>query len=313
VPVHASFNQLNAETMRRRAAGDRLGALDLLGEHEGRFPRQAGLVRILRVEILAELGRADEAVGLLSDALDRGFRYRGRWLRDARFRALAADDRFAALVERADRQYDAAQAHARSELRVFAPEGDAPERGWPVLVALHGNNSDLAETAAYWQAAVRAGWLLALPQSSEIGVTPGVFVWNDGQRAAAELDRRLIEVRASFPTDGVRTVIAGFSMGARQALELVLGGRVPAAGVIAIGAWLPDPERLAETVRPDVVRGVRTYVIVGTRDDSGYEGSRTLVDRLRSYGGIAEIEIHDGGHDYPAAIDAILQRVLRDL
>lgn len=306
-----SFNQLNADTMRRRAAGDRLGALDLLGEHEARLPRQAGLLRILRVEILVELRHVDEALRLLSDALDRGFRYRGRWLRDARFAPLAADDRFAALVERADRQYDEAQALARSDLRVFMPEGDAPERGWPVLVALHGNNSDLADTAIHWQSAVRAGWLLALPQSSEIGVTPGVFVWNDGQLAAAELDRRVGEVRGSFPTDTARTVVAGFSMGARQALELVLGGRVPAAGVISIAAWLPDPERLAQIVRPDVVRSARTYIVVGKGDDSGYEGSLKLVDQLRSVGGSAEIEIHDGGHEYPAAVDAILLRALR--
>jgi predicted esterase len=310
---YASFNQLNAETVRRRAAGDRLGALQLLDEHEARFPRQAGLVRILRIEIRAELGRSDEAIGLLDDALDRGFRYRGRWLRDARFASLAADDRFAALVERADRQYDEAQALAKSDLRVFVPEGDAPERGWPVLVALHGNNSDLADTAAHWQSAVRAGWLLALPQSSEIGVTPGVFVWNDGQRAATELDRRLAEVRGSSPTDGARTVVAGFSMGARQALELVLGGRVPAAGVIAIAAWLPDPERLVRIIQPEVARRARTHVVVGKGDESGYEGSLKLVDHLRSLRGIAEIEIHDGGHDYPPAVDAILPRALRSL
>jgi predicted esterase len=307
---YASFNQLNAETTRRRAAGDRRGALDLLGEYEARFPRQAGLVRISRVEILAELGRADEGIALLEDALDRGFRYRGRWLRDARFASLAADDRFAALIERADRQYDEAQALAKGELRVLAPERDAPARGWPVLVALHGNNSDLADTAAYWQAAVGAGWLLALPQSSEIGVTPGAYVWNDGDRAAAELDRHLTDLHQNFPTDSAHTVIGGFSMGARQAIELVLGGRLRATGLIAIGTWLPDPERLVQAARHDVVASVRTYIVAGTRDESGYLGSRTLVDLLRSLGGVAEIDIHDGGHEYPAAMEAILLRAL---
>jgi predicted esterase len=100
-------------------------------------------------------------------------------------------------------------------------------------------------------------------------------------------------------------------MGARQALELVLGGRVPAAGVIAIATWLPDPERLGEIVRADVVRSARTHIVVGKGDETGYDGSLKLVDQLRSLGGIAEIEVHDGGHEYPPAVDPILARALR--
>jgi predicted esterase len=86
---------------------------------------------------------------------------------------------------------------------------------------------------------------------------------------------------------------------------------VPAAGVIAIAAWLPDPERLAQIIQPEVARRARTHVVVGKGDESGYDGSLKLVDHLRSLGGIAQIEMHDGGHEYPPAVDAILAHALR--
>ena len=64
---------------RLRSSGDRVAALELLAREEPHFPHQAGLARILQVELLVELGRNVEAIARLRDGLDRGFRYRGWW------------------------------------------------------------------------------------------------------------------------------------------------------------------------------------------------------------------------------------------
>ena len=78
-----SFNELNTEMQRLRDAGHESDALDLLTRSEPLFPGQAALTRMLRVELLARMNRASEAVDLLRDGLDRGYRYRCRWLRHA--------------------------------------------------------------------------------------------------------------------------------------------------------------------------------------------------------------------------------------
>jgi predicted esterase len=305
----SSFNELHAEMGRLRDAGHESGALDLVTRSEPLFPQQAALTRMLRVELLAKMNRASDAVDLLRDGLDRGFRYRGRWLRHERLAALTSQPDFSALVERSEAQYERAQADARPDLSVFLPHGGSDTQ-LPVLVALHGNNRTMQDTAPSWQSVVRDGWVLAVPQSSEIATTPGFFVWNDRDRVAQDLKTHLASLRARLSLDATRSVLGGFSMGARLAIELGLTGRFLTKRILAIGTWLPDFDTLVVLLERSIVQESRVYVVVGRHDASGYEGSMRLVDHLTMLGGSAQIEIHDGGHEEPSDMPATLMRAL---
>jgi predicted esterase len=307
-----SFNELNAEVARLREAGDQAGALDLLTRSEPLFPPQAALTRMLRVEVLAGVGRATEAVDLLREGLDRGYRYRGRWLRHERFVALASQSNFSALVERSDAQFEKAQAEARPDLRILVPER-TKGRQLPVLMALHGNNRTIEDTTPSWRSVVADGWTLAVPQSSEIATTPGFFVWNERERAARDVKAHFETLRSRVSIDARRFVLGGFSMGARLALELGLSDRLPARKILAIATWLPDVQALTDLLEPSATKDSRVYVVVGRHDASGYEGSVRFVDHLRAEGATAEIEIHNGGHEEPADMPALLQRALEFL
>jgi predicted esterase len=304
-----SFNELNATVERLRADGDRSGALELLTRSEAFFPPQAALTRMLRVELLAAMGRTDAAVDLLRDGLDRGYRYRGRWLRHERFVALTSHPDFSALVERSDTQYETAQAEARPDLSILVPR-EGPGREERVLIALHGNNRTMRDTVPSWQSVVREGWVLAVPQSSEIGTTPGFFIWNDRERARKDIETHLETLSSRLSPDSSRFVLGGFSMGARLALELGLSGSSPARKILAIATWLPDFETLANLLEASVIQKSLVYVVVGRHDASGYEGSVRLVDHLRTLGAHAELEIHEGGHEEPGDMPATLHRAL---
>src|SRR5437867_3110646 len=270
-----SFNELNTEMQRLRDAGHESDALDLLTRSEPLFPGQAALTRMLRVELLAKMNRASEAVDVLRDGLDRGYRYRGRWLRHERFAALAGQPFFGTLVERSEAQYERAQADARPDVGIFLPH-DASAGKLPLLVALHGNNRTMQDTVPSWQSVVQHGWVLAVPQSSEIATTPGFFVWNDRDRAARDLGTHLATLRARLSLDSTRSVLGGFSMGARLALELGLSGRFLSKRVLAIGTWLPDVGMLDAVLDRSIAEESRVYVVVGRHDASGYEGSLWL-------------------------------------
>ena len=308
----ASFNELNAEVERLRDVGDRSGALELLTRSESLFPAQAALTLMLRVELLAMMGRASDALAALRGGLDRGYRYRGRWLRHERFAALTSQPDFGVLVERSDAQYERAQAVARPDLSILVPL-ERPVRYERVLIALHGNNRTMEDTVPSWQSVVREGWVLAVPQSSEIGTTPGFFIWNDRERAGRDIETHVQTLSARLSVDPSRFVLGGFSMGARLALELGLSSRSPARKLLAIAAWLPDFETLADLLEASVIHENRVYVVVGRHDASGYEGSVRLVDHLRTLGAHAEIEIHEGGHEEPGDMPATLRRALRFL
>jgi len=293
-------------------AGDPAAALGTLTGAEAALPLHAGHIYSWRAELLAELGRADAALDALDEALAAGCRYKAEWLSDDRRLApLRGLTRFDDVVARAASRYARAQADARPEREVLIPTTARPASGYPTLIALHGNNSNVAQTEPYWKSAVGLGWLTALPQSSEIGVSPHSFTWNDRDRTLSEVEQHFQDLREQSLVDERAVVLAGFSMGALQALALVLTRRFRACGVISIGAYLPHIREFRPLIESGNAAGVRFCIVVGANDSSGYEGAKQLAAELER----AEVDVvldarRDLGHDYPLDMDETLRRAL---
>ena len=262
-------------------AGDGAAALATLDGAEKALPLHAGHIYSWRAALLAELGRADAALDALEAALAAGCRYKAEWLRDdARLATLRSLQRFDNIVERAASQYASVQSNARPALEAFIPTTTRPASGYPTLIALHGNNSNVAQTEHYWKSAARIGWLVALPQSSEIGTSPGAYTWNDRDRTLAEVEQHLQDLHGRSLVDERRVVLAGFSMGALQALALVLTRRVKASGVLSVGAYLPHIREFRVLIESGNAAGTRFYIAVGTKDPSGHDGAKQLATEL---------------------------------
>jgi predicted esterase len=294
-------------------AGDRAAALAVLADAETALPLHAGHIFSWRAALLAELGRADAALDTLNAALAAGCRYKAEWLRaDRRLAPLKGLARFDDVVARAASRYARAQADARPALETLIPTVARPASGYATLIALHGNNSNVAQTEPYWKSAVGLGWLTALPQSSEIGASPNSFTWNDRDRTLSEVEQHLQDLREKSLVDERGVVLAGFSMGALQALALVLTGRFKAAcGVLSVGAYLPHIREFSPLIESGSAAGIRFYIVVGTNDASGYEGAKQLATELER----AKVDVvldarKDLGHDYPLDMDETLRRAL---
>jgi predicted esterase len=293
-------------------AGDRDSALALLGGGEKALPLHAGLIYWLRAALLVELGRADAALDVLDEALANGCRYRAGWLRDDRRLApLRGVARFDEIVERAASRYERDQIDARPSLDVLKPTTARPPSGYPTLIALHGNNSNAGQTLPNWRSACDLGWLVALPQSSEIGTSTDAYTWNDRDRTLAELELHLQELREREMVDDRAIVLAGFSMAGLQALALVISRRFNARGVLSVGAFLPHIREFSPLIASGKAAGLRFYIVVGKQDRSGYEGAGQLATELE-HAGVEVLldERADLGHAYPSDMDATLRRAL---
>ena len=293
-------------------AGDPAAALAILAGAETALPLHAGHIFSWRAALLAELGRADAALDMLDAALAAGCRFKTEWLRDnPRLAPLRGLARFDDIVDRAASRYAQVQGDARPVLEAFIPRTARPALGYPTLIALHGNNSNIAETEPYWKSAARLGWLVALPQSSEIGASPNSFTWNDRDRTLAEVEKHLQDLREQSLVDKRAVVLAGFSMGALQALALVLTRRFKASGVISVGAYLPHIREFRPLIESGNAAGKRFHIVVGANDSSGYDGAKQLATELER----AEVDVvldarSDLGHAYPRDMDETLRRAL---
>jgi len=295
----ASYQELQTEVYRRRGAGDREAALELIAERAGSFPDQAAHAYLTRIQLSAELGRIDDAIRLFGAALAAGCRYPLPVLRE-QLTPLHDIVEFERLEHIAAMRYDAELAASRPKLVLRTPRAGEP-RG--TLLVLHGNNSRADRTVPHWERALDLGWKLALAQSAEISFTPGMFVWNDGQLAQDQLRRHLRDLPG-------RVVVGGYSMGALRALELGVSEPKRVTGVIVVGPYFP-----ASAVAPLAqALEVPTAIVVGRRDEHGWSGSEELTRRLVAAGRRVQITVvPDHGHAYPPNMGTVLEKALHFL
>jgi predicted esterase len=274
-------------------------------------PLQRGVALLLEAQLHAEAGRRNDALDALERALADGCRYRRDWLEgNAGLASLRDDARFRDVIERADARYAEDAAAARPKLMFAMPDEPPDAFGYPLLVVLHGNNSNASETAPQWSAMADAGWVVAVPQSSEIGMTPDAFTWNDRERTAAELATHLEKVKHSTQIDVGRIVLAGFSMGGLQAIALPLIGKIKVRGIVPVAAWLPHIREFTRLVEGGAGKMLRSYVIVGDQDQS-LDGARALADLFTAHGMRTQLDVREGlGHEYPADMHETLARAL---
>ncbi len=278
-------------------------------------PHLRGFVFLSEAQEHAQAGRVGDALDTLERALAEGCRYRREWLNgDPRLAPLWSDPRYEQLAERSAARYAEDAAAARPHL-MFAIPDDLPDAfGYPLLMVLHGNNSNSSETAPQWTSLADAGWVVAVPQSSEIGATPGAFVWNDREETARQIDMHLERIKRSTSVDVGRIVLAGFSMGGLQAVALALTRRIKVRGIIPIAAWLPPVPHVRD-LRALVEGGatnkmIRAFGIVGEKDES-VDGVRELFDVFAKNGMRAQLEVRAGlGHEYPTDMSETLARAV---
>ncbi|HET8568801.1 MAG TPA: dienelactone hydrolase family protein [Candidatus Limnocylindria bacterium] len=200
------------------------------------------------------------------------------------------------------------------ELReTHRPKGRAPSHGWPVVVALHGNNSTLALERGHWMAANGAGWAVELLQSVVPSWVPGFAVWDDDALAERQIRDAVTRLRAERDIDGSRVVVAGYSAGGYRAVQHVLKPDALTRTVVAMAAWLPA--EVAETMAADAadLASVRAYLLVGELDASR-AGHALLASRVSAAGGTCVVEERPGmGHTFPGDFGHALVRALAEV
>lgn len=189
---------------------------------------------------------------------------------------------------------------------LYVPSGYTPNRGWPLVVLLHGAGSDARSgLAPLAQVADGAGLILLAPDSRDR--TWDAVLGGYGPDVAS-IDALLEDVFERLSVDPRRLAIGGFSDGASYALSLGLANGDLFTHVIAFspGFIPPGPRRGRPVVY--VSHGVGDPVLPIARS------SRRIVPSLRRAGYDVDYREFSGGHDVPpdvarAALDWLSPRI----
>src|ERR671938_76397 len=188
-----TFDELNAEVMRHYRNEDYAAVLEVLEREGEQYPEIAHMVYYLRSCMAVRVGKPEMGIKLIEEALDKGFFYGERTMRDSpSWQPLQGNPEFERLVEICKARQ--AEAGADAVLLTEEPEsGCREDHPCPALVALHGNGSDGESALAGWRAAVSQGWLLAAVQSSQVAATK-TYVWDDQATAMRDVEARYTDL-----------------------------------------------------------------------------------------------------------------------
>ena len=266
------------------------------------YPERDGNTSYWRICLYAVTGQKGLALQAFEEALKRGVWWAEERLRsDSDLDSLQGDPEFEHLVALSNEKYK--QATAEPELFVYQPEGTGP---FPLLVVLHARNSSAERDIPFWKSAVKHGWILAMPQSSQPS-SPVSFVWDDREKAMNEVSDHFNSLIEKYPVDINRIVIAGFSQGAARAIELVMSKQIKAKGFIAV---VPGTVDIDEIHRWADSTQARCVLISGGRDPR-YQMFQQVKEIFAQKNLPLMFENYpDMGHDFPNDFESVLQKGL---
>ena len=311
-----TFSNVLAEAYQLYLKKEYAQALNLVEREAGRFPEQETQVYFWRICMVSRMGQLTRAVQLLGEAIAAYHWYNEARLReDEDLEPLQGRSDFERLVAICRERQAQAQAGAEPNLVTLLPEEQCgtADQLCPLLIALHGNNSNAPSSADYWRSAVPKGWLVALPQSSQV-IGPDAYVWDDREWTKREIQEHYATLTDSYAVDRDRVILGGFSKGGELAIWLVLSGAVRACGFVVVGPggpYIRQPDKWTPLIEAGRERGLRGYFVVGELDAFCLEGSKALAMMLRSQGIPCEVEVHPNlGHDFPPDFEVSLARAL---
>jgi len=314
-----TFSHLETQLYQLYQGGEYARALDLATRAASQFPAEVLRTCYWRVCMASLLDETALALQLLEEALASGLWYAEAQLReDPDLQSLQGLPEFEHMVEVCRKREAEAQAQAAPALITLQPEGGCQPgpQPCPLLLALHGNNRTAEGSVGFWRSAVSEGWLLALPQSSQIR-GPDAYVWNDRDWAVREIQEHYDTLCQHYAIDPDRVVVAGFSLGGELAIWLAMSGTIQARGFIAVGPggpYMNEPENWIPLIEDSQQRGLRGYLVVGEQDVFCYEGTQALAALLKSRDTPCKLEVHPNlGHDFPPEFQQSLAQALEFL
>ena len=307
-----TITTLRRDLSRFFQAKEYIQAFALIEKEYTHFPANSQELAYWRLCLHALLGKQEEALHIFQEVLDRGDWFPPKWLEeDPDLASLRPLPEFQALVEACQGRLATLQAEASPALLVRQPT--AAKEPLPLLIAQHGNGNNASNTVEHWNGVTAEGWLLAVPQSSQMG-GPDAFIWDDRETGVNEICEHLETLNNEYKIDARRVVLGGFSMGGGQAIWMALHQTVRIHGFVTLGPYLRENEleALATLLATHAPTSLRGAILVGENDAECLSIARKVVELMRAHNLPCELEVRPGlAHSYPADFSAWVVRALR--
>jgi predicted esterase len=207
--------------------------------------------------------------------------------------------------------WDEAKKKAKGDLLVVTPAGYESGKEYPLFIALHGGNSNIANFKKNWfSEKMGREFIVAYVQSSQIVAMDGYNWTEDIDLAKKEIADAYQKVVKKYPVNRDRVIVGGFSSGGVAALEVALHNTIPASGFVSLCPAKPESFS-AELVREAKKRGI-IGTILTTEMDPRLPDQKLMSEILKKEKFPCEFIITpDIGHWFPEDLDVKIDNAIR--
>ncbi|AIW85620.1 MULTISPECIES: alpha/beta hydrolase [Bacillus] len=250
-------------------------------------------------------GLEEEALHLMKKAIiENGFWYGSEYLiSDDDLKPLHKFEEFHRMVQLCKEREELAKKSEQADVKYkYSKQTEN------LLITLHGDQENIQIIEPYWNSVMEQGFMLALPQSSQIQFSDG-YVWDNIERGRDELKGHYNKIKVNKTFGNI--IIGGFSAGARVALHSMLQGEIEVNGFIFVAPWLPEMEEWEEMIGILHDKSIKGYIICGDQDEDCFEGTQQFVTLLKDKNIEHKYKVVPNlNHDYPHNFDELLKEAI---
>jgi predicted esterase len=307
--TESEFTEFRNDVFALYHRGEFQQALDAVLAARPLFPEERNSLVFWQACFHALLAAPGQALSDLQEGLAAGEWWHPNMLQnDSDLASLQELGEFREILATCARRHAEAQKTVSPERIAFPPPAPhAPP--YPVLLALHGMGSRASFDAQEWLPAADLGWLVALPQSSQL-FSPGRFHWTDAALAEQELHGHWQALQEAGIARPDSLVLGGFSQGGARALDFALRQVFPCRGVIAVVPGRLPLDGFDDHTGSARAAGLKVYLVAG-RQDPRLDFFEELHAWLTAHGLPCGVEWHPQmGHTFPGDMAATLTAAL---
>ncbi|WP_444684531.1 alpha/beta hydrolase [Alkalicoccus luteus] len=288
-------------------------AYQYISKHADEVEGNHAQIYNFKYSLAAASGHEDEALVIMKEAIiENGHWYSYNYLlEDDDLESLRKYEEFQYMIELCKNREEEAKRNAASKLEVICPEEGQPKDR--LLIALHGNQENNMFTKENWQTVTSSGFVLGLPQSSQVEFSGG-YTWDDVEKGSIELHTHYETMKQNFHVNNDRIILGGFSAGTGVILNTILKRDIPVQGFIFVGPWLPNIEQCADELITLAENGIKGYIICGDQDEDCLQCTKEFIEVLEKKNVQHVFELVKGlDHDYPENFNRLLNNAIEYL
>ncbi|GLV66083.1 alpha/beta hydrolase [Bacillus mycoides] len=300
-----TYIQLLNETLDCYAKKGSFEAYSYIMEHAKGVVGNEAQIYNFKYALASAAGLEEEALHLMKKAIiENEFWYGSEYLiSDDDLKPLHKFEEFHRMVQLCKEREELAKKSEQADLKYkYSKQNEN------LLITLHGDQENIQIIEPYWNSVMEQGFMLALPQSSQIQFSDG-YVWDSIERGREELKEHYNKIKVNKTFGNI--IIGGFSAGARVALHSMLQGEIEVNGFIFVAPWLPEMEEWEEMIGILHDKSIKGYIICGDQDEDCFECTQQFVKLLKDKNIEHKYKVVPNlNHDYPENFDELLKEAI---